>query len=130
MGSVHDTVLRVAVCGSGNRSRTVWQPHLAREEGFELVGVQDPDRSSLEKAFELGALTQERAFAELGELLDATRPDAVIVCPPHEFHAAAIDAALDRGCHVLVEKPFTTDLDDAMRVTERAETLGLTLAVV
>jgi predicted dehydrogenase len=122
--------LRVAICGSGNRSRSVWQRHLTEEPGFALVGVQDPQQGSLDKAFELGNLTPERAFSELEAMLDATRPDAVIVCPPHAFHAAAVEAALTRGCHVLVEKPFTTSLDDAVRLTELADAKGLTLAVV
>jgi predicted dehydrogenase len=122
--------LRVAICGSGNRSRTVWQRHLQVEPGFALAGVQDPDPASLARAFELGLLTQERAFGDLDEMLDSTRPDGLIVCPPHEFHAEAIEAALERGLDVLVEKPFTTDLGDAVRLAELAEANGRTLAVV
>src|SRR5260370_41956175 len=89
-----DTDLRVAICGSGNRSRSVWQRHLTNEPGFELVGVQDPESTSLEKAFAGGFMTPQRAFSELDAMLDATVPDVLIVCPPNEFHAAAIDAQL------------------------------------
>lgn len=122
--------LRVAICGSGHRSRSVWQKHLVERDGFDLVGVQDVHPPSLEKSVEQGTIDASRAFGDLGEMLAATRPDAVIVCPVHAAHAAAATAALEVGCHVLVEKPFTTDLDDAVRVTELAEGRGLVAGVV
>ena len=122
--------LRVAICGSGNRSRSVWQRHLVELDGFELVGVQDVHSPSLEKAVELGAVVAEQTFDELEEMLEQTAPDAVIVCPVHSAHAEAATLALERGCHVLVEKPFATNVDDARRVTELAEQRGLVLGVV
>jgi predicted dehydrogenase len=124
------SALRVAICGSGNRSRSVWQRHLFELDGFELVGVQDVHPPSLDKSVEQGTIRREQAFEELDEMLTVTRPDAVIVCPVHAAHAAATAVALEHGCHVLVEKPFTTDLDDALRVTELAESKGLVLGVV
>lgn len=122
--------LRLAIAGSGMRSRAVWQPHVDDDPGFELVGVQDIAESSLVKAYEAGRLTPERGFLDLKRMLAETAPAVLIVCPVHSAHAAAIEAGLDAGCHILVEKPFTTSLDDALRLTERAEELGVVLAVV
>ena len=122
--------LRVAICGSGNRSRSVWQRHVVERDGFELVGVQDVHRGSLEKSVEQGTIGAAQAFDGLDEMLAATRPDAVIVCPVHSAHAAAVAASLEAGCHVLVEKPFATEIGDALRVTELAERAGLVLGVV
>jgi predicted dehydrogenase len=122
--------MRVAISGSGNRSRTVWQKHVSELDGFELVGVQDPSPASLQRAFELGTIRPEQAFAALDDMLESVRPDVLIVCPIHAAHAAAIEAGLKAGCHVLVEKPFTTSLSDALRLTALAEEEDLVLAVV
>lgn len=122
--------LRVAICGSGNRSRSVWQKHLVEQDRFELVGVQDVHPPSLEKSVEQGTIDASRAFVDLDEMLRETKPDAVIVCPVHSAHAAAATAALEHGAHALVEKPFTTTLADAVRLAELADERRLQLGVV
>lgn len=112
------------------RSRSVWQQHLNDLEGFELVGVQDPAPEALERATSAGLIAQEQAFADLGEMLAATAPDALIACPIIAAHADAVEAGLLADCHVLVEKPFTDDIAAAARLVELARRRERTLAVV
>jgi predicted dehydrogenase len=122
--------LRVAICGSGNRSRSVWQKHLVEQDGFELVGVQDVHPPSLEKSVAQGTIDEKRAFVDLDEMLRKAKPEAVIVCPVHSAHAAAATAVLEFGAHALVEKPFTTTLSDAERLADLADERALRLGVV
>lgn len=122
--------LRIAICGSGMRSRSVWQPLVARTAGMELVGVQDPAEESRARAIETGAVAADAAFASLDEMLARTEPDAVIVASVNAAHAESTEAALDAGCHVLVEKPFATSLAAAARLAARAEAEGRVLGVV
>ena len=107
------------------RSRSVWQRHLIEQDGFELVGVQDPSEESLAEAAE-GVPT----FAELDAMLDATRPDALLVCPIIAAHVSAAEAGLAAGCHVLVEKPLAVSTADGARLVEQAEAKRLRLGVV
>src|SRR5436190_20304921 len=112
------------------RSRTVWQRHLNDLGGFELVGVQDPAHEALAKAVDDGLVGEDRTFSELQPMLDAVQPDALIACPIIAAHAAAVEAGLAAGCHVLVEKPFTDDFAAAVRLTEQAAEAGRVLAGV
>jgi predicted dehydrogenase len=107
------------------RSRRVWQRHLSELPGFELVGVQDPSPESLAKALD-GVAT----FAELDDMLDATKPDALLVCPIIAAHVSAAEAGLAAGCHVLVEKPLAVTTADGARLVEQAEARNLRLGVV
>ncbi|HEY2602380.1 MAG TPA: Gfo/Idh/MocA family oxidoreductase [Thermoleophilaceae bacterium] len=122
--------LRVAVSGCGMRSRSVWQRHLREQEGFELVGVQDPSEESLAKAVELGTIEPAQTYAELEPMLAATKPDVLLVCPIIAAHVPAAGAGLGAGCHVLVEKPLAVHAADAVGLVGQAESKGLQLGVV
>jgi len=122
--------IRVAICGSGNRSRTVWQPYLRGFDGFELVGVQDTNPESLRQADAMGNVSAEHQYTDLHEMLANTQPDALIVCSVNAAHASAIEAGLQSKAHVLVEKPFTLELSNAIRLTRLAERERLVLGVV
>lgn len=82
----------------------------------EFVGVTDED------------VTRGRAVAEqygVSFMRDAeelySAVDAVIVCTENRDHARFTVAALERGVHVLCEKPIATTLDDALRMIVAAE---------
>jgi predicted dehydrogenase len=125
-----DRTLRVAICGAGMRSRRVWQRHLATREGFDLVGVMDPAQAALDASVQAGHVDAARCFTDLGAMLAATRPDALLACPIIEAHGWAVRRGLEAGCHVLVEKPFVTTLEEAHELAELGEARGRVLAVV
>ena len=124
------STLRIAICGSGMRSRSVWQQLVADTAGLELVGIQDPSPESLARALDSGNVTEDLTFASLETMLAEQQPDAVIVAPVNAAHAVAAKSALESGCHVLVEKPLATTLADAASLVETARERGLQLGAV
>lgn len=122
--------IRIAISGVGMRGRSVWAPLIRATEGLELVGAQDPSAASRGALAATGLLSQGLMFSDVGELLDTVKPDALLVCSPHHTHFSAALSGLRRGCHVLVEKPFVTDLGDGLKLVEEAKQRALTLGVV
>jgi len=55
-----------------------------------------------------------------GVMLEAERPDAVVVTTPDHTHADFISAALVHGCDVVTEKPLTTDLRGCQVILDAA----------
>jgi len=55
--------------------------------------------------------------------------DAVVIATPASTHAALVRAALDRGLHVLVEKPMALDTDGCAALCDLAESSGRVLMV-
>ncbi len=83
--------------------------------GYELpyvrcVGAMDVD---FEKAQGLVDLYGGKAYKDYDEMLQIEKPDTVIVATPETMHRELVAAASQYGCHVLVEKPFATTLEDA-----------------
>jgi predicted dehydrogenase len=119
-------MLRVAIVGCG-RIADAHASQIRRIAGCEIVGVSDREElmaRQLHERFRTGGW-----FTDLGELLEAARPDVVHVTTPPESHFAIARECLERGCHVYVEKPFTLDARDAEALLRLAEERGLALTV-
>src|SRR4051794_6772375 len=67
----------------------------------------------------------ERAHGSYEELVADPDVDIVYVSTPHPRHAENAILALEAGKHVLVEKPFTLNADEARRVRDVAAREGL-----
>jgi len=55
-------------------------------------------------------------FPDHRAMLDRAKPNMVVVCGPFESHAAMCIDAIERGVHVLTEKPAALTLDDLDRL--------------
>ena len=93
--------IRAAVIGVGYLGRFHAQKY-AQAEGCELVAVVDPRQDACR---EVAAELKTRALGDYHELLGAV--DAVSVVTPTPAHFPIARDFLERGAHVLVEKPIT-----------------------
>ena len=120
--------LRTIHVGAWNRART----HLGvmtRSDVFEPVALVDVNDDFLVHGRDLSGLKEDSSYTNLTEALDRHDCDAVVVVTPVMLHARFIDEALAAGKHVMVEKPFTTNLADAEHAVAKAEAAGLQLLV-
>jgi predicted dehydrogenase len=85
-----------------------------------MVGVYD---ASAERAASVAAELGVRAFPGLDELLGQVEA-AIVAVPTVEHHRVAMQA-LDRGVHLLIEKPLATTLEQADEIVARAAERGL-----
>jgi predicted dehydrogenase len=69
-----------------------------------------------------------RHFSRLAGLLEAG-PDVVHVLTPPGAHAENAIEAIRAGCHVLVEKPLATSVEDCDRIAAAAREAGKTVCV-
>lgn len=121
-----DAVVRLGVIGQGVMGRNHARV-LTDLEHVELVGVAD---AQPQVAAWASHKFNTRAFTDYAALLDQAAPDAVVVAVPTRHHLEVALAALERGCHVLVEKPITSTAAEARTLvaaaaaTERILTVG------
>lgn len=71
-----------------------------------------------------------RAYTDFEVMLEQEKPDVVHICTPHYLHAPLACLAMERGCHVLTEKPMAIALADARRMLDTAAATGRTLGVI
>lgn len=102
---------RIGLFGAGAMARQHARTLRALGEDVRIVGVADRNPRALE-AF-AGHQPDVRAFSNPEELLAELDVDAIHVCTPAPTHFALAEAAVRAGCHVYVEKPFTTSAAEA-----------------
>ena len=117
------TDLRFGVIGVG-RLGGAHARILGEIPDVDLVGVHDSDP---DRAREVAQTVGTRHFGQSDELFSAV--DAVIVAVTTSAHHPVTKAALEAGCHVLVEKPLTSSLEEADDLVDLAEARGLFLGV-
>jgi predicted dehydrogenase len=111
--------VRIGVVGAG--SLGYHHIRILRDvPGAQLVGFYE--RSS-ERATTVATDLGVPAAASLGELLDAT--DALTIVVPTPAHHAVAKAALERGKHVLIEKPIAVTLEEADELLALARRAGV-----
>lgn len=109
--------LRVGLIGLGSVAQTVHIPVLsALPEHFRIVAGCDVSPTLCAHAQML--IPGIRTYADYRDLLAAGGVDVIAVLNSSEYHADCTIAALDAGCHVLVEKPAALTLSDLKRMQD------------
>jgi phthalate 4,5-cis-dihydrodiol dehydrogenase len=101
-------------------------PAFVQHPHIELTAAADLDKGQLEK-FQ-GEFHGE-TYLSAEALCDNPHVDVVYIATPNQFHIEHALIALEKGKHVLVEKPMTLTLEDAEAMIKAAERHGMQLMV-
>ncbi|MFC2023126.1 Gfo/Idh/MocA family oxidoreductase [Chloroflexota bacterium] len=125
MDTIGKSSLRAAVVGLGAMGR-----HHARicaeMAEVELVAVADPDPAALSQAI---ARHHTRGFSDYRAMLEAEKPDFVSLAVPTRLHYSIASDLIERGIHVLVEKPIAISVEEGRKLIEQARVCGVKLSV-
>lgn len=116
MASSGKAPLRVAIMGAG----VIGREHLKllrRHVGVDVAAIADPAPGS-----EVLAATQGVPhYVDYTAMLDAVRPDGVIVALPNHLHLPAGLACIARGIPCLMEKPVADTVEAGLRLADAGE---------
>ncbi len=107
-------MIRVLIAGLGNMGLSHALAHHHHPDA-EIVGLVNRSPVDLPKALE-----DYPRFASFDEGM-TTKPDLVVIATYSDSHADYACQAMEAGAHVFVEKPLSTNVADARRVTETAQ---------
>jgi predicted dehydrogenase len=102
-------------------------PEIGRCGRAQLTAVCRRNRAELAKIAE--HFGQPACYSDYQEMLAEAPLDAVLICTPHALHAPQAAAALERGLHVLVEKPLALTSREAEALAALAAERGRLLGV-
>ena len=122
--------LRIGIVGCGHAAR-IHLDRLLALEGVLVVGCADSDRSAAESLASHASASgaEAAAFTDHKELLRRTTPEALAIFTPHIAHYRPTMDALQAGCHVFIEKPLSTNVQEAVDIVNLARGRGLKVGV-
>lgn len=122
-----DKKLRIGIIGTGG----IAQSHITsykKQPDVEVVAGADIIPGKAEKFFETHGV-KAKAFEDYKEMIDTMELDAVSVCTYNRTHKECTVYALEHGIPVLLEKPMTVTLDEAVEICRAEKKSGKIVSV-
>jgi UDP-N-acetyl-2-amino-2-deoxyglucuronate dehydrogenase len=118
--------IRVGIVGLGSISYFHEAGYGEMADSCQIVAMCDLDAA---EAASRAAFHDARPYTRYQDLLDDADVDVVDVLVPHALHYEAALAALQRGKHVLVEKPMATSSEQGQHLIDQARQSGVQFGV-
>jgi predicted dehydrogenase len=109
--------MRAAIAGTGFIARV--HAIALRAIGIEVAAVCGRTREGAQ------AFGEGRAYDDLPTLLGREDVDVLHVCTPNAVHAQQAMAAIERGIHVVCEKPLAVSTEESRAMVAAAEQRGI-----
>jgi len=114
--------------GAGNRGTIYADQVKARPQDVELVGVAEPNRGRRERIQTAHRLS--RVWDTWEKALEGPKvADCAIISTQDKMHFEPAMAALEKGYHVLLEKPMSGDLLECLALEEASRVQGRLLLI-
>ena len=123
--------MRVGIIGCGWIAASHIKAYLAQPD-VEVVAGADLIPGKAEAFFKkYGVEGVKTDYASHKEMIDdeSLHLDAVSICTYNRQHAAPAIYALSKGVNVMLEKPFTVTLDEAIEVMQAEKATGKELSI-
>ena len=123
-----DKKFRIGIIGTGGISGAHIRAYLEQPD-VEIVAGCDLIPGKAEAKFAEFEIEGAKYFTDYKEMIDTVEMDAVSVCTYNCTHAECTIYALEHGMNVLLEKPFTVTLDEAIEVMKAEKKSGKIVSV-
>ncbi|MGI6209040.1 MAG: Gfo/Idh/MocA family protein [Anaerolineae bacterium] len=116
---------RAGIIGTGGIARAHVNGY--RENGVQVTALMDVNRAAAEAM--AANVEGAQIFDTYAGLLDSGLVDVVSICTPPVAHEEPAVMALERGIHVMLEKPMAHTVESGRRILEAAEKSGAVLTI-
>jgi glucose-fructose oxidoreductase len=121
--------IRVAVVGLEHGHVSGFLSGLSQHPKVQLVAVVEPDAALAAKCEQQFKLDHALFYKDIDSMVPAAKPQALLVYTSIAGHRQAIEGAARHHLTVMVEKPLTMSLADAIAIRETARKSGIQVLV-
>lgn len=119
------------VIGAGPRGTMAYAPFaLKTPHKLKIVGVAELDQERRENFKNIYNLSDEQVFSSAEELFGVEKfADCAIVCTNDTAHFNHAIVAIEKGYHLMLEKPMAVRYEDCIEISKRAKEKNRILSV-
>ncbi len=115
--------VKAVLIGSGRRGLEVYGKYaLKNKKKLKFIAVAEPIKTRCKKFAKLHNIPLKRCYESWKDLLsDEKMADVAFICTQDQMHTEPTLLALEKGYHVLLEKPMASTLHDCIRIVKKVD---------
>ena len=123
--SIHSNESRrpvsIVAIGAGNRTNKYLEYVKQHPDKVKLVGVVELNDIRRKHVADCFSLDASQCFVDYRDFFQhPVEADAVMICTPENMHFEPTMQAIERGYHILLEKPIAQTLEECMLIAQAA----------
>lgn len=114
--------IKVAIAGLGNRGNDIYAHYqLVAPDEMQVVAVADPILERREAAVSTYGVLKEQCYETAEEMLKQPKlADVMVIATQDQQHVKEAVAAIEKGYHIICEKPISPYLSECLLLQEKA----------
>lgn len=104
-------------------------PGAVKNPDIQLVGIVETNQTLIQRYAKRYQLSSNLFYNSLEEMLDQTKPQAVAIFTSTLDHRPVLETCAHRGVHVMMEKPFAVNMDEARAMAAAANEGGIQVVI-
>lgn len=123
--------ITAALLGAGSRGAGAYGAYgLNHPNEIQFVAVAEPNKERREAFKKQHNISDENCFENMDELLAKEHlADAMLICTQDKMHFEPALKAMEKGYHILLEKPMSPDPKECILLGEYAKKYNVTLSI-
>lgn len=123
--------ITAVLLGAGRRGFHVYGNYALKEKKkLKFVAVAEPIKARREKFANLHRIPSNRCYESWEDLLSQDKlANVAFICTQDQMHTEPTLLALEKGYHVLLEKPMAQTLENCIKIVKKVEETGRILGV-
>ena len=117
-------LVKVGLCAFGMSGKVFHAPFLKEHPGFFMAAVVERSKEESKAKYPEAII-----YKSVEEMLQHADIDLVVVNTPVQTHFEYLKKAMEAGKNIIVEKPFTVNVDEAEELVQLAKEKNLFLSV-
>ncbi|GIP32242.1 Gfo/Idh/MocA family protein [Paenibacillus sp. J2TS4] len=114
-------MIKIGIVGMGLRGK-LFADTIGQNRYAELAAVSDLNEQSLKHSVDC---YQVKGYTDVEQMIREADLDALVVATPDFLHKQPVMLAAARGLHILVEKPFSTSVEEAQGMYDAVQNAGV-----